>query len=75
MSRRTRGRRATPEYFPVAVATVVAMLDERFNLNGLQAATNPATPLAIITGPIVEELEIDSSTAVFGLATARTIEG
>ena len=51
------------------------MLGERFDLNGLQATSNPATPPAIIIGPIVEELEIDSSTAVFGPATARPIEG
>ena len=51
------------------------MLGERFGLNGLQATTNPATPLAIISGPIMNELEIDSSTAVFGLASARPIEG
>ena len=59
----------------MAVAAVVAMLGERFDLNGLQATSNPATPPAIIIGPIVEELEIDSSTAVFGPATARPIEG
>ena len=55
-----------PEYFPVVVAALEAMLDERFNLNGLQATTNGATPLAIVTGPIVDELKINASTNLFG---------
>ena len=55
-----------PAYFPVVVAAVEAMLEERFNLNGIQATTNPSTPLAIISGPIVEELNINSGTNVFG---------
>ena len=55
-----------PAYFPVVLAGVEASLNERFNLNGLQATTNPATPLAIVSGPIVDKLEINSGTNAFG---------
>ncbi len=55
-----------PEYFPVVLAVVEAALDERFNLNGLQATTHPAGPLVIISGPVVKELDINYGTSAFG---------
>jgi hypothetical protein len=55
-----------PEYFPVVLATVEAALDERFNLNGLQATTHPAGPLIIISGPVVKDLDINYGTSAFG---------
>ncbi|MCL0102223.1 hypothetical protein M1O29_03980 [Dehalococcoidia bacterium] len=55
-----------PAYFPVVVAAIEAILEERFNLNGIQATTNPSTPMAIVSGSIVEELNINSGTNVFG---------
>ena len=55
-----------PEYFGVVLAAVEAMLEERLNLNGIQATTNPAAPLAIVSGPVVSELKINSGTNVFG---------
>ena len=55
-----------PVYFPVVLAAAEAMLEERFNLGGLQATTNPATPLAIVSGPIVDEIGLNSSTNLFG---------
>jgi len=44
-----------PEYMPVVVAAVEAMLDERFDLQGLQATSDPAAPLVIVSGPIVQQ--------------------
>ena len=55
-----------PEYFPVVLAGAHAMMDEGFNLAGLQATTNPATPLAIVSGPIVEQIGLNHSTNLFG---------
>ena len=55
-----------PAYFPVVVAAVEAMLDERLNINGVQATTNACAPLTIVSGPIVEELGINAGSNVFG---------
>ncbi len=55
-----------PEYFPVVLAAVEAILEEPFNLNGVQATTNAAAPLTIVSGPIVQELNVNSGTNVFG---------
>jgi len=38
---------------------VQAFTDRRFNLQGIQATTNPATPLIIINGPAARELGVN----------------
>src|SRR5712691_10516250 len=40
-----------PAYMPVVVAAVEALLDERFDVQGLQATSDPAAPLVIVSGP------------------------
>ncbi|MBI4507829.1 MAG: hypothetical protein HY691_20045 [Chloroflexi bacterium] len=55
-----------PEYFPVVLAAVEAMLAPEFNLNGVQVTTHCGEPLVILSGPIVDELEINTGHAVFG---------
>lgn len=50
-----------PSYFPVIIAAMEALLEEDFNLYGIQATTNPVTPLLIVNGPIARELGINSS--------------
>jgi len=55
-----------PEEFRVVVAAVVAALDPRFNLNGIQATTNPAGVMALINGPIRDRLGIHSGFNLFG---------
>jgi hypothetical protein len=55
-----------PEYFPIVIAAVEAMLEPPFNLNGVQATTNSVAPLCIISGPIVDELGINSGSSLFG---------
>src|SRR4051812_6239166 len=42
-----------PEYMPVVLAAVEAVLDPVFNLGGVQATTHPCTPLVLVSGPIV----------------------
>lgn len=48
-----------PEYLPVIVAAVEAMVEPEFNLFSLQHTTNPVAPLAIINGPIRKQLNIN----------------
>ncbi len=55
-----------PEYFPLVVTAVQAMSSPQFNLPGIIATTNPASPLVIINGPIIEELDFNCSYGVFG---------
>ena len=55
-----------PEYMPVLVAAVEAMAEPRFNLNGIQATTNPVAPLTIINGPIRKELDINCGSNALG---------
>jgi hypothetical protein len=54
-----------PEYAPVVIAAVEAMADPVFNLHGVQSTTNPCAPLAIVNGPIVEELGFNVGNGAF----------
>ncbi len=45
-----------PALLPALVAAVEAVADPAFNLLGVQATTNPATPLLVINGPAREAL-------------------
>jgi hypothetical protein len=55
-----------PAYFPVVVAATEAMLAPEFNLNGVQVTTHGCEPLVILSGPVVDELEVNTGHAVFG---------
>lgn len=55
-----------PEYFPIIETAVFAMLEEVFNLYGVQTTTHPCGPLLIVNGPIAKELDINSGTNCFG---------
>ena len=55
-----------PEYIPVVIASFEAMLHNEFNLNGIQATTNCISPLAIVSGPVVEQLGLNAGDNVFG---------
>jgi len=55
-----------PEYMPVVVTAVEAVLDERFDVQGLQATSDPAAPLVIVSGPVVEQLGINHGIGLFG---------
>lgn len=55
-----------PEYLPVVIAAVEALAEERFNLYGVQATTNPATPLLIVNGPIRKKLGVNAGGNAFG---------
>lgn len=55
-----------PEYFPVVLAAVEAMLEPEFNLNGVQTTTHNNEPLVIVSGPAVKQLGINAGHGVFG---------
>ncbi|MBI2887807.1 MAG: hypothetical protein HYY02_11435 [Chloroflexi bacterium] len=55
-----------PEYFPVVVAAVECVLQENFNLYGVQATTNPIGPCFLVNGPIRQELQMNGGYNLFG---------
>ena len=55
-----------PEYMPVLMAAVQAIMDPEFNLRGMATTTNPDTPMLIISGPITKRLNINSGTNALG---------
>ena len=55
-----------PEYMQVLIPVIRAACDERFNLHGVQATTHAATPLIILSGPVISRLGFASGAGVFG---------
>ena len=55
-----------PEYFPVVLAAIDALLDNDCQLYGIQTATNTTAPLLIVNGPIASEIDINARGNVFG---------
>jgi hypothetical protein len=55
-----------PEYFPVVLTAIEALLEPDMQLYGIQTATNTTTPLIIVNGPIAEELGMNSGGNLFG---------
>ncbi len=55
-----------PEYVPVVIAAIEAMVDESFNLNGVQTTTHGCAPLAIVSGPAVKRLGFNTKECAFG---------
>jgi hypothetical protein len=55
----------TPEYMPVIVTAVEAMLDPAFELLRVQATTAGPAPLAIISGPVVRALGFNYDSGTF----------
>ena len=55
-----------PEYFPVVIAAIDALLLPRFNLASVQCSTHIATPLVIVNGPVAGKLGMNSGGNCFG---------
>jgi len=55
-----------PEYFPVVVGSIQALLDPAYNLYSVNTTTHPATPMLMINGPIRHELDINFSWGCMG---------
>ena len=61
-----------PDYFPVVLAAAEAMLDPLFNLVGPSSSLGGSGILAIVNGPVVKRLGINSRNNLFGPGTAPT---
>jgi len=48
-----------PSYFPVVLAAVEALSDEKFNAHALNVTTFSATPLTIINGPVRQQIGVN----------------
>ncbi|MBI4195476.1 MAG: hypothetical protein HY526_10400 [Betaproteobacteria bacterium] len=57
------------EYLPVLVAATEAVADPRFNLQGIQATTNPVAVWIIINGPIARRLGVNATFNCIGQGT------
>ena len=55
-----------PEYMPVLIAAVQAIIEPEFNIHGLQTTTNPCAPLLVINGPIRNTIGINSGRGCLG---------
>ena len=61
-----------PEYFPVVVTAVRALLNPEYNLHGTLATTHPCAPGIILGGPIREQLGIGAAATVLDRARGPT---
>jgi len=50
-----------PGYLPILTAATEAIADAKFNLQGIQATTNPVAVWAVINGPIVKHAGINAT--------------
>lgn len=70
---------APPAALPIVLAALEGLLDERFNLNGIQSTTHGATPLVLVSGPRAALAGMNAANNVLGngnrvnLAIGRTI--
>lgn len=55
-----------PEYVPIVIAALQAMLRPEFNLEGVQTTTNPCAPLVMVSGPAVRELGFNTRDCALG---------
>lgn len=55
-----------PEYFPVVLASVKAVLQKQFHVGSTACTTGGAAPVIMVSGPIAEKLAINAQTACFG---------
>jgi hypothetical protein len=55
-----------PSYFPTVLAACAAILDERFNLNGLAVTTSPPGQTLIVNGPVRSAIGLNSGMGALG---------
>ena len=55
-----------PEYFPVVLAGLRAVLDPAYNLHGTLATTHPCAQLMLVNGPLRKDLDINCGSNCFG---------
>ena len=55
-----------PEYFPIVIAAFEAMEETPYNFHGSTASTGGSAPLLIVSGPIVDEINMNAGVNLFG---------
>lgn len=55
-----------PEYVPIVIAALHAMLEPEFNLEGVQTTTNPCAPLVMVSGPGVRKFGFNTKDCALG---------
>ena len=55
-----------PSYLPVVMAAVEAILEPDFNLRGVQTTDENVAPLLVVSGPIVDQLNLNASYGALG---------
>ena len=55
-----------PQYMPVLIAALQAAADPAFGLYSVQATTHPCAVMMLISGPIIDELELNFRHGAFG---------
>ena len=55
-----------PDYFPVVLAGLRAICNDRFNMHGVLATTMPVGPVFVVNGPIRHRIGMNSELNVFG---------
>lgn len=55
-----------PEYLPVIITAVEAMVHPDYNLYGRQTTTHPGAHLMIVHGPVRKELDVNCRAGLFG---------
>jgi hypothetical protein len=55
-----------PEYLPVLIAATEALADPAFNLQGIQATTNPVAVWLVINGPVGKTLNVNAGMNCLG---------
>jgi len=57
---------ALPEYMPVIVAAMRAILDEKLNMHGVQTTIHGVAPLVIVNGPYGKKIGLNGGRGCFG---------
>jgi peroxiredoxin len=55
-----------PDYFPVVIAAVEAVLEPRFNVGGQAVTTQPAGQVLIVNGPVRDAISLNSGIGALG---------
>jgi hypothetical protein len=55
-----------PQYFPVVIAALQAMNEPAYNFHASTASTGGAAPLLIVSGPVCDEIGMNSGVNVLG---------
>lgn len=57
---------ALPEYMPVIIGGMQAILDEKFNMHGVQTTIHGVAPLMIVNGPYAKTIGLNGGRGCFG---------